>query len=453
MIMRKFLALSLILVAFAANAQYKDSPLSELYQSEVVTSLKEQVGFMASAVLEGRKAGSEGEREAAAYFAEELAAYGVDVISGTDGDLFGIRQEAGDTLTSRNVIGFIPGYDKNLKDHYIVIAARLDNIGTTEYAVDGEKQTKIFYGANGNASGLSLLLQLSRMLSTNSVLLKRSVIIAAFGSTLEQGAGAWYFLNRSFSASDKIDAMINLDMLGTASGGFYAYTASNQDLNDLLNELQSTLQPIQPRIVAEEPVNSCHRQFYEKEIPSVLFTTGMYPEYNTVRDTPSILEFEDMERELEYLYNFSLKLINGRKIEFYRGEPPKKNALDKDGIVNYYDCDIRPTFLGSPDPAVFLQKWVYAYLKYPQKAVENGIQGRVLVDFVIDEKGKVTDVKVAKGVDSLLDDEAVKVISASPSWKPARLHGEKVKCRVSLYVEFRLQKKTDKSNGLRFKTY
>ena len=72
---------------------------------------------------------------------------------------------------------------------------------------------------------------------------------------------------------------------------------------------------------------------------------------------------------------------------------------------------------------------------------------------MIDEKGKVTDVKVAKGVDPLLDDEAVKVISASPSWKPARLHGEKVKCRLSLYVEFRLQKKTDKSNGLRFKTY
>lgn len=453
MIMKKFLALSLMLAAFAANAQYKDSPLSELYQSEVVTSLKEQVGFMASAALEGRKAGSEGEREAAAYFAEELAACGVDVISGTDGDLFGIRREAGDTLTSRNVIGFIPGYDKNLKDHYIVIAARLDNIGTVKYAVDGEKQAKIFYGANGNASGLSLLLQLSRMLSTNSVLLKRSVIIAAFGASLEQGAGAWYFLNRSFPASDKIDAMINLDMLGTASGGFYAYTASNQDLNDALNELQATLQPIHPRIVAEEPVNSCHRQFYEKEIPSVLFTTGMYPEYNTVRDTPSILEFEDMERELEYLYNFSLKLINGRKLEFYRGQPPKKNALDKDGTVNYYDCDIRPTFLGSPDPAVFLQKWVYAYLKYPQKAVENGIQGRVLVDFVIDEKGKVTDVKVAKGVDPLLDDEAVKVISASPSWKPARLHGEKVKCRVSLYVEFRLQKKTDKSNGLRFKTY
>ena len=53
-------------------------------------------------------------------------------------------------------------------------------------------------------------------------------------------------------------------------------------------------------------------------------------------------------------------------------------------------------------------------MKYPKEAVKNGIQGRVLVDFVIDEKGKVRDVKVLKGVDPLLDEEAVRIISASP---------------------------------------
>lgn len=450
--MKKFLSLLILFSVLPSYAQYRDSSFPELFEDEVVTSLREKVGFFAAASLEGRKAGSEGEKEAAVYFSEVLSGYGVDVLSGESGDVFGMKLESGDTLTSRNVIGFIPGYDKNLKDHYIVIAARLDNLGVSSYQVNGEGRNSIYYGANGNASGLAMLLELSRMLNTNSVLLKRSVIIAAFGASLEQGAGAWYFLNRSFSDTGNIDAMINLDMLGTASGGFFAYTASNQDMNDVVNALSNTLQPIKPTIIASEPVNSCHRQFYEKEIPSVLFTTGMYPEYNSAKDTPSILEYEDMERELEYIYNFSLKLANGKKPEFRRGDPPKKTFFDTDGVVNYYDCDMKPSFLGSTDPAVFLQKWVYVYLKYPQKAVEQGIQGKVLVDFVIDEKGKVRDVTVAKGVDPLLDDEAVRVISASPSWKPARVRGEKVKCRLSLYVEFRLQKKTDKSNGLRFKT-
>ena len=73
--------------------------------------------------------------------------------------------------------------------------------------------------------------------------------------------------------------------------------------------------------------------------------------------------------------------------------------------------------------------------------IDRGIQGNVLVGFVIDEKGKITDVHVIRGVDELLDDEAVRVISASPSWKPGTLNGKKVKASMSLYVEFRLEKR------------
>lgn len=167
----------------------------------------------------------------------------------------------------------------------------------------------------------------------------------------------------------------------------------------------------------------------------------MYPEYNSERDTESIIQYDDMERELEYVYNFSLKLANGAKPEFRANRDVRKPLFGERDIVPYADCDFKPTFLGSNDPAVFLQKWVYVYLKYPQEAVRQGVQGRVLVDFVIDEKGKVTDVSVGKSVDPLLDEEAVKVISASPDWKPARLAGKKVKCGMSLYVEFRLEKK------------
>lgn len=432
----------LLFLSGIANAQYKTGVLSELNDSEVVAAMKEHVGFLASAALEGRKAGSEGEREAARYISEVLSSYGVDVLSGSEGEDFGIKQENGDTLHSCNVISYIPGYDKKLKDRYIVIAARLDNMGTSIVDVNGTSREKIFYGANGNASGLALLMQIAKKLSMNSVLLKRSVIIAAFGSSLESGAGAWYFLNRSFSDVGKIDAMINLDMLGTASLGFYAYTASNGDLNKIIDNLSSTLQPILPQVVAVEPVNSIHRIFYDKEIPSVFFTTGMYPEYNSDRDTASILEYDDMEREAEYIYHYALELINAQTApEFRPSDDANRKFTEGEEIVPYYECDVKPQFFGSSDPSMFMQKWVYVYLRYPDEAVNAGIQGKVLVDFVIDERGKVTDVKIIKGLAEILDNEVIRVVSASPDWKPARQHGRKVKCEMSLYVEFRLEKR------------
>lgn len=440
--MKRFLAILLLLsCAFAAQAQFRSGSLQDLNDSETSNRFKDHVSYLSSAMLEGRLAGSEGEKEAAEYVKSVLTDYGIDVFPGTTGETFGMKQADGDTLTSRNVLGFIPGYDKSLRDNYIVIGARLDNLGTRTVNVDGEPVVKTYYGANGNASGLAMLLELARMLSTNKVLLRRSVIIAAFGASSQMFAGSWYMLNRSFSATDKVDAMINLDMVGTGSRGFYAYTASNEDLNSVLTAMSSTLQPVQPKLVSMEPVGSDHRSFYDKEIPSVLFTTGMYPEYNTEKDTESIIEYADMERELEYVYNFTLKLVNGQKPQFRHVEESRKRFIADRDVYPYYECDGKPSFLGSTDPATFLKKWVYVYLRYPKQAVENGIQGKVLVDFIINEKGKVTDVTVQKGVDPLLDDEAVRIISASPDWKPARVRGEKVKCEMSLYVEFKLEKK------------
>ena len=432
--------LLLCLVPMAVKAQFRSSSLDALRDSEIVTEMKEQVSYLASAMLEGRAAGSQGEKEAAEYISGILESYGLDLIGGSDVETFGILRENGDTLRSGNVIAVIPGYDPELKDNYIVIGARLDNLGSSRVNVNGTEREKIFYGANGNASGLAMLMQLAKKLSINRVLLKRTVIIAAFGSSLNASAGSWYFLNRSIGAKLRIDAMVNLDMLGTASGGFYAYTSSNPDLNTRLDQVSASLQPITPRIVSEEPVASDHRSFYEHEIPSVLFTTGMYPEYNTERDTPSILEWEDMESELEFIYNFCLNLANGKAPAFREeGIPQLRNTSDE--FVSFGDCDVKPAFLGSRDPADFLKKWVYVYLRYPAEAVENGIQGKVLVDFVIDEKGKVQDVRVVKGVDELLDAEAVRVVSASPNWKPAQVRGKKVKCHMTIYVEFKLERR------------
>lgn len=434
-----------VLPAFSSSAQYRDdSAYRELNDSETVASMKSQVRYLSSAMLEGRKVGSEGERMAAEFMTQSLKSYGVDVLSPASGELFGIRTENGDTLTSRNVVGFVQGYDKNLRDRYLVVGARLDNLGSMTMTVDGRPVEKIFYGANGNASGLSVMLELARMVQTNSILFRRSVLFVAFGASCESFAGSWYFLERSFSDADNIDAMINLDMLGTGYHGFYAYTSSNADMNALLKGLAAELQPVFPEVVASEPYPSDHRIFYSKEIPSVMFTTGRYPEHNTEKDTQAVIDYDMMERELEYIYNFTLALANTEaNLSFRPDEVPDRGAAFED-VVSFYDCDQKPMFLNSQDPRQFLQKWVYQYLKYPVEAVRDGVQGKVMVEFIIEKDGKLTGARVVKGVSEELDAEALRVVEASPKWKPGRMNGEKVRVSLTIPVEFRLEKKAEK---------
>lgn len=434
------------LLPVVASAQYREGvSYEELDDSETVASMKTTVRHLSSAYLEGRKAGSEGERLAADYVAGMFKEYGIDLLTPASGEVFGVRKENGDTLTSRNVAGFVQGYDRKLKDSYIVVGARMDNLGSMTMTVDGVPVERIYYGANGNASGVAMMLELARMVQTNSILFRRSVLFVAFGASMETFAGSWYFLNRSFSDAGRIDAMVNLDMLGTGYNGFYAYTSSNADMNAMLGTVSGELQPVVPEITAAEPYPSDHRTFYASEIPSVMFTTGRYPERNTDRDTQAILDYEGMERELEYIYSFVAHIANVDGPIVFRPEDIPAGGGGDDDLVSYNDCDERPLFLNSSNPRTFLEKWVYQYLKYPADAVRDGIQGRVMVEFVIEKDGRVTGARVVRGVSEELDAEALKVINASPKWKAGRVAGRKVRTSMTIPVEFRLEKKDGRS--------
>ena len=392
-------------VALMAAVPAMSQEYGELFESEGAAAMREQVPALSSG----------DEKAVADYIRDSFRDAGLDVLDSPDDSNFGILSPEGDTIQCHNALAFIQGYDRKLKDSYIVIGAPI----------------------HGNVSGLLALVQLARTLSANRVLLRRSVILAAFGAAEVQNAGSWYFINRSFGRdASRVDAMIDLCLLGQESRGFYAYTASNADMNQFVNSLANTLQPVHPKIIPAEPAVSDHRSFYAKEIPFIQFTSGPVPHSGTVSER---LEYDGLERITEYIYHFAVDIAGGASPAF---SPMEVDKPDRGGdVVPWADCDVKPAFMNNPDPSVFLRRWVYAYLKYPQYAVDNGIQGRVLVDFVIDERGKVRDVKVLKGVHSSLDEEAVKVIAASPDWKPARVRGRKVKCEMSLYVEFRLKKR------------
>ena len=84
-------------------------------------------------------------------------------------------------------------------------------------------------------------------------------------------------------------------------------------------------------------------------------------------------------------------------------------------------------------------KWLGKNIKYPTIAQENGVQGRVIVQFVVTKEGNIEEPVVANGVDPYLDAEALRVIKAMPKWKPGKQRGKEVNVKYTLPIHFRLQ--------------
>jgi protein TonB len=96
----------------------------------------------------------------------------------------------------------------------------------------------------------------------------------------------------------------------------------------------------------------------------------------------------------------------------------------------------KPKFMGGDENE--FTRWVFQNMSYPEVAKENRIQGRVMVSFRVTSEGKVTDVKVLRGVDPSLDKEAVRVIASSPRWTPGKQRNKPVPVRYLFPVTFKL---------------
>lgn len=114
-------------------------------------------------------------------------------------------------------------------------------------------------------------------------------------------------------------------------------------------------------------------------------------------------------------------------------EPVKKSS-GKDSHENLEDQD--PSFPGG-DAACF--EWIKDNIKYPTEAIEKGIEGRVIVQFVVIKDGKITNEKVVRSVDPLLDEEALRVIRSMPDWIPAKRDRQNIDLLFTLPLTFRLQ--------------
>lgn len=112
-------------------------------------------------------------------------------------------------------------------------------------------------------------------------------------------------------------------------------------------------------------------------------------------------------------------------------EPVKKSS-EKDASENLED----PSFPGGD---VACMKWLTNNINYPKEAMEKGIEGRVIVRFVVTKNGKITNAEVVRPVDPLLETEALRVIRSMPDWIPGKRNGQNVDLQFTLPITFRLQ--------------
>ena len=134
---------------------------------------------------------------------------------------------------------------------------------------------------------------------------------------------------------------------------------------------------------------------------------------------------------------FRLLLLIGIAIPslFYAQDKQNGNAVQgKDAEYAVSELDSQPEFPNGNDGIV---KYLSENIKYPKKALKNGITGKVFVQFVIDKTGKVTNVTAVRGVEKSLDKEAVRVIKSMPKWKPGIKDGQPVKVKYTIPINFK----------------
>ncbi len=115
------------------------------------------------------------------------------------------------------------------------------------------------------------------------------------------------------------------------------------------------------------------------------------------------------------------------------GQSPDRQITNEDNIS--WDCfGIRmPEFPGGEDA---FGKWLAAHLKYPRKACKTGIEGKVILRFMVMQNGKVKDIRVMSSPDKSLSEEAVRVLRRSPRWRPGREFGHSANFDYTLPVTF-----------------
>ena len=203
-------------------------------------------------------------------------------------------------------------------------------------------------------------------------------------------------------------------------------------------ELTKLAEKKEAKVEKKAPVKVEEQKVVEKVKSSVKFTPPVIKKDDEVKPEEELKSQEDLNKTNTAIGSFDVKgndetggeVLKAKEV-IAQPEPPKEEETKVFDVV-----EVMPTFPGGQG-ALF--EWLSKNIKYPVVAEENGVQGRVIVTFVVERNGSITDVQVAKSVDPSLDKEAVRVVKAMPNWIPGKQNGSAVRVKFTVPVTFRLQ--------------
>lgn len=206
-----------------------------------------------------------------------------------------------------------------------------------------------------------------------------------------------------------------------------------------VTELTALNQPKKKAEVKQKKVEVIPEKVVERVKSSIKFTAPVIKKDEEVKPEDEIKTQDQLNESKTAIGTFDVKGnddANGEVLKakevIAQPEPPKHEEESK-----VFDIvEQMPSFPGGP---AALMKFLHDNIKYPVVAQENGVQGRVVVAFVVERDGSITDVHIARGVDPSLDKEAVRVVKSMPKWTPGKQNGSAVRVKFNVPVAFRLQ--------------
>ena len=149
-----------------------------------------------------------------------------------------------------------------------------------------------------------------------------------------------------------------------------------------------------------------------------------------------VLDIVDDDVEIEDEFDFDMEATDDTEYDFTSMMGDDEEEIEEEEV--FYIVEDMPTFNGG-DPATEFRKYIAQNLRYPEIAAENGISGRVIIQFAVNRVGQVVNANVVRSVDPALDKEAKRVVMSSPKWTPGRQRGKAVTVLFTFPINFVLQ--------------